>query len=154
MGEAKRKEEYREELTERLKRLAADEEAAKAGTPILQAATPEIRGSQPPEPVLLAGIDRFEGRAEARARPAADFHEDDRAATLDHQVDLAESAACVALDQRIAGAAQVIPGEILAALAALAPIQSALGPAIAAMAESTSRSSSPAGRSRPEKRAS
>ena len=69
--------------------LPFDRDHIKAGTAILQPATPEIRGSQTPEPALLAGIDRFEGRAEARARPATHFHEDDRAATLDYQVDLA-----------------------------------------------------------------
>lgn len=48
MGEAKRKEEYREELGERLKRLAADEEAAKAGTPLLP---PELQRIARMEPV-------------------------------------------------------------------------------------------------------
>src|SRR3989304_4168689 len=51
--------------------------------------------------------DRFFGRAEAVAAPGADFDEDPRAGFLGHDVELADRAAPVALDDTIAAPLQL-----------------------------------------------
>jgi hypothetical protein len=64
-------------------------------------------------PALVAR-DRVEGRAEALAAAALDLDEDDRAAIEGDQVDLAELARVVALQDRVALAAQMLLGGVLA----------------------------------------